>query len=68
VFGTFSVLAYVLSLQGAECWLVDIKGMMKYEDKGDDEYFIVALLGKVKGEHQDRCHLLPCTALTSSGI
>jgi hypothetical protein len=68
VFGTFSVLAYVLSLRGAECLLVDIKGMLKYEDKGNEEYFIVALLGKVKGEHQDRCHLLPCTAVTSSGI
>jgi hypothetical protein len=28
----------------------------------------VALLGKVKGEHHDRCHLLPCSTTTSSGI
>jgi hypothetical protein len=68
VFGTFSVLAYVLSLRGAECLLGDIKGMLKYEDKGNEEYFIVALLGKVKGEYQDWCHLLPCTAVNSSGI
>jgi hypothetical protein len=68
VFGTFSVLAYVLSLRGAEFLLVDIKGMLKYEDKVDDEYFIVALLGKVKEENQDRCHLLPCTAVASSSI
>jgi hypothetical protein len=25
-------------------------------------------MGKVKGEHHDRCHLLPCTLLTDSGI
>jgi hypothetical protein len=68
LFGTYSVIAYVLSLRGSECLLVDIEGMLKYADTGDEQYFIVALLGKVKGEHQDRCHLLPCTTITSSGI
>jgi hypothetical protein len=51
VFGTFSVLAYVFSLQRAEYLLVDFKGMLKYEDKGNKEYFIDPLLGKVKGKH-----------------
>jgi hypothetical protein len=67
-FGTYSVITYVLSLRGPEGLLVDIKGMLKYEEKGDERYFIVALLGKVKGEHQDRCHLLPCATTTTSGI
>jgi hypothetical protein len=30
--------------------------------------FLIPLLGKVKGEHHDRCHLLPCTLATESGI
>jgi hypothetical protein len=68
VFGTYSVLAYVLSLRGSECLLVDMKGMIEYENKGNNQFFIVALLGKIKGEHQDRCHLLPCATKTSSGI
>jgi hypothetical protein len=29
---------------------------------------LIPLLEKVKGEHHDCCHLLPCTFLTSSGI
>jgi hypothetical protein len=47
---------------------VDLEGIVKYEGKGDDRYFIVELLGKIEGEHQDRCHLLPCTCITQSGI
>jgi hypothetical protein len=42
--------------------------MLQYKEKGTNRYFIVALLGKVKGEHQDRCHLLPCSCVTVSGI
>jgi hypothetical protein len=67
-FGTYSVISYVLSLRGPEGLLVDLEGMLKYEEKGGDRYFIVALLGKIKGEHQDRCHLLPCACITQSGI
>lgn len=29
---------------------------------------MIALLGKIKGEHHGRCHLLPCVKVTSSGI
>jgi hypothetical protein len=68
VFGTYSVLSYVLSLGRSECLLVDMKVMIKYEKKVSNKFFIVALLGKVKEEHQDRCHLLTCAAITLSGI
>jgi hypothetical protein len=67
-FGAYSVLAYMLSLRGVEGLLVDLGGMLRYASKGDDRYLVVTFLGKVKGEHRDRCHLLPCSRKTASGI
>jgi hypothetical protein len=55
MFGTFSVLTYVPSLRGSECLLLDIQGMLKYNDTGDDHPSMVALFGIRKGEHLDRC-------------
>jgi hypothetical protein len=68
VFGTYLVTTYVMSLRGIEGLLLDIAGLLEHLDKGDDSYFIIALLGKVKGEQHHRCHLLPCSTTTSSGI
>jgi hypothetical protein len=68
VFGTYMVVTYVLSLRGAEGLLLDLVGLLSYENKGGDNYLIITLLGKIKGEHNDRCHLLPCTHVTTSGI
>lgn len=67
-FGAYLSTAYTLSLGGVEGLLVDLKGMIENRDKGDSRYFVVALLGKIKGEHQSRCHLLPCIKVTSSGF
>jgi hypothetical protein len=68
VFGTYLVVTYVLSLRGVEGLLLDLGGLLAYESKSGDEYLIITLLGKIKGEHSDRCHLLPCAQRTSSGI
>lgn len=68
VFGTYFVVTYVLSLRGVEGLLLDIEGLLQYRSKGDNSYFIITLLGKIKGEHHHRCHLLPCSNITSSGI
>lgn len=68
VFGTYLAVTYVMSLRGTEGLLLDIKGCSDYLHKGDGSYFIIALLGKVKGEHHHRYHLLPCINITSSGI
>jgi hypothetical protein len=35
---------------------------------GGDKYLVIALLGKLIGESDDRAHLLPCVPITSSGI
>ena len=39
---------------------------MKDPDYG--RYFYICLRGQVKGEHGVRCHVMPCTFTTSSGI
>ena len=52
--------------------MLDLSGLQRYWsethlEKGK-EYVIVALRGKIKGEHSQRDHLLPCSPITSSGI
>lgn len=71
-FGVFMVVAYVISLRGSEGLLLDLKGLREHRNhagrEGDTDYFIIALMGTVKGEQHDRCHLFPCAVVTSSGI
>jgi hypothetical protein len=67
-FGTFLTVSYVLSLRGGEGLLLDLNGIRKNNMQAQTGFIIIALLGKVKGEHRDRCHLLPCVNVTSSGI
>ena len=68
VFSAYVAITYTLSLRGSEGFLVDLTGMRKNWKKGWPRYFLVALLGKVKGETHDRAHLLPCACVTSSGL
>jgi hypothetical protein len=68
IFGAYVAITYTLSLRGVEGLLLDLGGLVKHSSKGGDTYVIIALSGKVKGEHRDRCHLLPCVKVTSSGI
>jgi hypothetical protein len=35
---------------------------------GEDEYVVITLLGKIKGEAGDHAHLLPSVTITPSGI
>jgi hypothetical protein len=67
-FGAYLCTSFVLSLRGVEGLLVDLEGMIENRCKGDQRYFIITLLGKIKGEHHGRCHLLPSVQTTSSGI
>eukprot|EP00978_Attheya_sp_CCMP212_P015773 scaffold40823_cov60-Attheya_sp.AAC.1 len=69
VFRAYVVILYVVSLCGAEGLLLDLDGLCRHRGEGGDEYLVIALLGKIKGEHQDLAHLLPCVhGVTSSGI
>jgi hypothetical protein len=47
---------------------LDLGSPNKFKDMGSDKYVQIALHGKIKGEHHDRCHLLPCSLSTGSGI
>lgn len=71
VFGAFVVVTYVISLRGTEGFLLDLGGLNRHipsNDRDGKAFFLIPLLGQVKGEKHDRCHLLPCTYQTSSGI
>ena len=68
VFVTYSVLSYVLSLRGAEGFLLDLECTRRNRERRTERYFWVTLLGRLKGEHLDRQHHIPCTLVTSSGI
>ena len=68
MFSAYVVLSYVLSLRGNEGILLDLQGLRKHW-KGDEEnYFIISLFGKLKGEDGARQHLIPCINFTKSGI
>lgn len=67
VFHSYAVVSYVVSLRGAEGMLLDLGGLNRHWKRTRD-YVVIALLGKVKGENNDRSHLLPCVNTTSSGV
>jgi hypothetical protein len=68
VFHTYAVVSYVLSLRGKEGLLLDLEGLHRFWESGDASYVVVTLQGTVKGESNDRDHLLPCTKVTTSGV
>jgi len=67
--GCFSIIAFYGSFQGNEVFLTDLHGLSKYytELEGED-YAIVPLLGKYKGEVHHRYHLTPMATRTNSGF
>jgi hypothetical protein len=67
VFHTYVTVAYVISLRGSEGLLLDLFALDAYWNHSPDKV-ILALFGKIKGQHHVRCHLFPCVATTSSGI
>jgi hypothetical protein len=68
VFHSYAVVLYVLSLRGKEGLLLDLEGLHRHWGSGDGSYLVVTLQGTVKGESNDRDHLLPCAPLTDSGV
>jgi hypothetical protein len=68
VFHTYTVVAYVASLRGSEGFLLDLSGLRRNRNRGGARYVVIALLGKLKGEHHDLAHLLPSVMVTTSGI
>jgi hypothetical protein len=69
VFHTYVVVTYVVSLRGPEGLLLDLAGLHRnWNKQSDSSYFFLALLGKIKGEQHDRCHVIPCSIRTQSAI
>ena len=68
VFISYCVITYTLSLRGTEGFYLDLEGLNRFKENVTDRHFVIPLLGQVKGEHHDRCHLFPCVKETSSGI
>jgi hypothetical protein len=68
VFHAYVVVTYVVSLKGSESLLLDLAGLIHQCEKGEGSCFVIALLGKIKGEHQECCHLLRSFLVTQSGV
>jgi hypothetical protein len=72
--GTYFAISYVISLRGPEGLLLDLEGVRKHfnsqfgDDGSPDKHVVIALLGQVKGEHNERQHLIPAVNETKSGI
>ena len=67
-FLVYSVISYVLSLRGSEGFMIDVESTYRLKDRNDGTYQTIGLMGRVKGEVHDRCHLVPCVWATGSGI
>jgi hypothetical protein len=70
VLAVYSVITYVVSLRGLEGFLLDLGGLRLHtiNDNKRSKYFLILLMGKVKGECHHRCHLLTCCLLTAMDI
>jgi len=69
IMGCFSVIAFCSSFRGNKVFLTDLHGLSKYYAELENEnYVIVPLLGKYKGEVHHRYHLTPMAARTDSGL
>jgi hypothetical protein len=56
---TFIMVTYTVSLRGPEGFLLDLEGLNRHWRAEVEDHFIIALRGKIKGEHNARCHFLP---------
>ena len=65
--GTYFCICFVLSLRSSEGLMADLEGAKKYMDEESD-LVVVPLLGRFKGEHHSKQHLLTSVAVTGSGI
>ncbi len=65
--GGYFCICYVVSLRIPEGLLCDLSGLLEHHSNTRD-YAIIPLLGKVKGEHHLRQHLMLCALETDSGI
>ena len=64
----------MISLQGPISLSFDLEGLRKHfnsqcgDDSSPEKHAVIALLGQVKGEHNERQHLVPLVEDAKSGI
>ena len=68
VFIMYVAISYILSLRVNEGFLLDLDGLNQFWTRNDESYFIVCLLGKIKGESIERRHIILWSNVTSSSI
>ena len=64
---TYFCICFVLSLRSPEGLMGDLEGAIKFFGR-DAEEVVVPLLGRFKGEHHAKQHLMISVAVTDSGI
>ncbi|KAI2504187.1 hypothetical protein MHU86_10301 [Fragilaria crotonensis] len=65
--GGYFCICFVLSLRSPEGLMADLEGLIKYHVETKDEV-VIPLLGRFKGEHHVKQHLLMSRGITGSGI
>jgi hypothetical protein len=65
--GGYFCICFVLSLRSPEGLMADLEGLLKYHDPTSEEV-VVPLLGRFKGEHHAKQHLMISVGRTGSGI
>jgi hypothetical protein len=68
VFHAYMAVCYKCSLRECEGFLLDLDGLNRKFTAGGDKHVVIALLRRIKGETDNRDHLLLCVPVTSSGI
>jgi hypothetical protein len=65
--GGYFCICFVLSLRSPEGLMADLEGLLYYFGR-EEENVIIPLLGRFKGEHHSKQHLLLSIGTTGSGI
>ena len=65
--GAYFCFCYVLSLRSPEGLMADLEGLIKFHDDTCEDV-IIPLLGRFKGEHHAKQHLISSKGITGSGI
>ena len=73
VLGTYLAICFVCSLRGNEGFIAELGGVIQhiYDGKGENEelpHLVIPLLGKLKNENGQKCHLMMAAIETASGF
>ena len=72
IVGFYFIITFVLSLRGNEGFMIEVKTLIEYIDKGKEEWeenphVLIPLLGRFKNEDRERLHKMLAASVTKSG-